>query len=50
MIKTTSGLYGVKLEVIEKKYKEIMYFDDKEDDLPNFKVIKKLHEVNNYKG
>ena len=49
MIKTASGHYGVKLETKEKD-NEIIYLDDKEDDLTEFKAIRKLHEVNNHKS
>ena len=50
MIKTASGHYGVKMETIEKKDNGIMYLDDKQEDLTEFKAIRKLHEVNNHKG
>ena len=50
MVNTACGHYGIELETIEKKDNEIVYLDDNEEDLIEFKAIRKLHEVNNHKG
>ena len=40
----------VKLETQWKKETEIMYLDDKKEDLTKYAGTRKLHEVNNNKG
>ena len=48
MIETKTGHYGVVLET--KTENEVMYLEDKEEDLTSFGAIKMVNEVNNNKG
>ena len=50
MIKAKTGYYGVKLETQKKKETDIMYLDDKKEDLTKYAAIRKAHEVINHKG
>ena len=40
--------YGVRLEVQRRESKEIIYLEEKRDELSDFRAIKKVHEANNH--
>ena len=48
MVTMRTGHYGVVL--LANLEKEVVYLDDKEEDLTSFQAIQKVHEVNNHKG
>lgn len=50
MITTSTGHYGIALETYKKGEKEIMYLEDREEDLTSLASFKKVHKVNNHKG
>ena len=50
MVTTDRSHYGLVLETISRGEKEIMYLEDKEQDLTSFESVRKVHEVNNHKG
>ena len=48
MIDISMGHYGIRLEVQKKESGEIMYLEEKMDELSEFRAIKKVHEANNH--
>ena len=44
-----TGHYGAKLETQNKKETEIMYLEEKENDLTTNTSIRKLHEVKHHR-
>ena len=59
MEETAGGHYGIVLETRKKKNTNmflieedsgILFMEDKEGDLCSFKAVRKVHEVNRYKG
>ena len=50
MVNTGGSHYGIILETKDQSNKEVLYLEDKEEDLTSFRVIRNVHEVNNHKG
>ena len=49
MVTTDSSHYGIILEARNRSDKEIIYLEDKEEDLTSFDSFRKVHEVDNHK-
>ena len=50
MVTTESSHYGIVLETRNRGDKEIMYLEDKEENLTSYESVRKVHEVNKHKG
>ena len=50
MITTSMGHYGIRLEVQKKESGEIINFEEKRDELSDFRAIQKVHEANNHRS
>ena len=50
MVTNNGSHYGIILETRSRGSKEILYLEDKEEDLTSLESIRRINEVNNYKG